>query len=144
MSFDYDRKSEYGKWALKKEKEEKKLRAKGVSEEAIKQLREMDKLMFNAERKYLRHTQVVKDDFWESFPDQSKKDVVDFSGLLDEIENEILYEIIKNSDEETQKIIELKYQGYVLREISSITKLSIDQIKRKIQKIRKIYKKAPK
>lgn len=73
MSFDYDRKLEYGKWLFRKEKEEKILREKGVSEEVIKQLREMDKVLFNAERKHMRHKEVAKDDFWESFPDQSKK-----------------------------------------------------------------------
>ena len=144
MNFDYDRKKEYKKWINKKEKEEQELRKKGVDEKDIRQLRDMDKLMFNEERRYFKHQEVVKDDFWLNLADNSQKDVVNFTELLDQIENEILYEIIKNSDNDTKRIIELKYQGYVLREISEITKLSVDQIRRKIQKIREIFKKTPK
>ena len=57
-----------------------------------------------------------------------------------EIKNEILYEIIKNLDDESKMIIELKYQGYFVWEIAKITKLSIDQINYKIKKIRKMFK----
>lgn len=142
MNFDYDRKKEYKKFVQKKEQEEKLLREKGVSEEHIKQLRDMDTLMFNEERKHLRHQEVVKEDFWATLPaPKSNKDIVNIADLLDELENEILLEIIKNSDKETQRIVELKYQGFVLREIAELTNLSIDQIKRRIQKIRIAFKK---
>lgn len=145
MNFDYDRKKEYKKFVQKKEQEEKLLREKGVSEEHIKQLRDMDTLMFNEERKHLRHQEVVMDDFWATLPaPKSNKEIVNIADLLDELENEILLEIIKNSDTETQRIVELKYQGFVLREIAELTNLSIDQIKRRIQKIRIIFKKSQK
>ena len=144
MNFDYDRKREYKKWIAKKDKEEKELRKRGVNEMHIMQLREMDKRMFNEERNYTRHQEVVVDDFWASIPDKSPKSIMDIAELLDEIENEILYEIIKNLDDETKKIVELKYQGYFVWEIAEITKLSIDQINYKIKKIREVFKKSQK
>lgn len=69
---------------------------------------------------------------------------MDIAELLDEIENEILYEIIKNLDDETKKIVELKYQRYFVWEIAEITKLSIDQINYRIKKIREVFKKSQK
>lgn len=144
MNFDYDRKREYKKWVTKKDNEEKELRKRGVNEMHIMQLREMDKRMFNEERNYIRHQEVVVDDFWSSIPDKSPKSIIDIAELLDEIENEILYEIIKNLDDETKKIVELKYQGYFVWEIAEITKLSIDQINYRIKKIREVFKKSQK
>lgn len=144
MNYDYDRKKNYKTWITKKDKEEIELRKRGVNEMHIMQLREMDKRMFNEERKHLRHQEVVKDDFWTSIPDKAPKSIMDIAELLDEIENEILYEIIKNLDDETKKIVELKYQGYFVWEIAEITKLSIDQINYRIKKIREVFKKSQK
>jgi len=104
----------------------------------------MDTILFNEERRHHRHQEIVKDDFWLSVPDKSQKTVVDIAGLLDEIENEILYDIIKNSDEDTKKIIELKYQGYFVWEIAKMTNLTIEQINYRIKKIRSIFKKLQK
>lgn len=60
--------------------------------------------MFIEERNYTRHQEVVVDDFWSSIPDKSPKSIIDIAELLDEIENEILYEIIKNLDDETKRL----------------------------------------
>ena len=136
MNFDYDYKTEYAKWKKKKDKKEKELRQKGVDEDVIMQLHQMD----NMERKYNRHKEVVKDDFWTSIPDKRNKAIVNISNLIDELENEILYEIIKNLDDETKKIVELKYQEYFVWEIAEITKLSIDQINYRIKKISELFK----
>lgn len=140
MNYNYDRKKSYKSWIIKKEKEENELRNKGVNETYIMLLREMDKRMFNEERKHHRHQEIVKDEFWTSLPDKSPKSVINIEEILDEIENEILYEIIKNLDDESKMIIELKFQGYFVWEIANITKLSIDQINYKIKKIRKMFK----
>lgn len=141
----YDRKYEYKKWIKQKEIEEKKLKEKGVNEQHINELRKLDLELFNANRRFTRKQIVLSDDFFDSIADTyNYKSIMTLSELLDELENEALYEIIKNSDLIMQRIIELKYQGYSVKEISSILALSVDSIYRKIKKIKKCYKNSQK
>ena len=58
--------------------------------------------------------------------------------MLDDIENEALYEYLKNSDEKILEIIMLKIQGYSIREISKITGLTTNQIYKRIKKLKKV------
>ena len=60
--------------------------------------------------------------------------------LLDDIENEALYEYLKHVDSEVIKIISLKLQGYSVKEISNIMGMSIDRIYNRIKKIKKVLK----
>ena len=66
-----------------------------------------------------------------------KKQYSSFKDLLDDIENEALYEHLKNTDEVILQIIMLKIQGYSIKEISKITGLTTHQIYKKIKKIKK-------
>lgn len=119
----------------------KKLKEKGVNEQHINELRKLDLELFNANRRFTRKQIVLSDDFFDSIADTyNYKSIMTLSELLDELENEALYEIIKNSDLIKQRIIELKYQGYPVKEISSILALSVDSIYRKIKKIKKVTK----
>ena len=122
---DYDFKEEFKRWILEKEKEENLLRNLGASEEIINELRIIDKKIFNSDRKFYRHERVSDSSAFAlisnyySFKDMSKLEVV-----LEEIENEILYDVISNTDEITFKIFELKFQGYSINEISDILNIS--------------------
>ena len=71
-------------------------------------------------------------------PIYDKKQYSSFKDLLDDIENEALYEHLKNSEEEILQIIMLKIQGYSIKEISQITGLTTHQIYKKIKKIKKV------
>lgn len=71
-------------------------------------------------------------------PIYDKKQYSSFKDLLDDIENEALYEHLKNSEEEILQIIMMKIQGYSIKEISQITGLTTHQIYKKIKKIKKV------
>ena len=71
-------------------------------------------------------------------PIYDKKQYSSFEDLLDDIENEALYEYLKNTEEEILQIIILKIQGYTIKEISQITGLTTHQIYKKIKKLKKV------
>lgn len=135
----YDFKQEYKKWITEKEKEENLLRKLGVSEETIQELRIIDKNIFNSNRNFYRHENVSNASFFQtqssnySFTDMSKLEAV-----LDNMENELIYEIVSNTDEVTYSIIELMYQGYNGKEISEILGISVYSILRRIKKLKKL------
>lgn len=132
----YDFKEEYKKWIFEKELEETLLRSLGVSEEKIQELRMIDKKIFNSNRNFYRHENVTSDGFFQtqsnnySFKDMSKLETV-----LDSIENELIYEIVSNTDEVTYSIIELMYQGYNGKAILGI---SVYSILKRIKKLKKL------
>ena len=135
----YDFRQEYKKWIIEKEKEEILLRELGVPEETIQELRMIDKKIFNSNRNFYRHENVASDGFFQtqsnnySFKDMSKLETV-----LDSMENELIYEIISNTDEITYAIIELMYQGYNGKEISEILGISVYSVLRRIKKFKKL------
>ena len=116
-----------------------------MNEHHINELRKLDLELFNANRRFTRKQIVLSDDFFDSIADTyNYKSIMTLSELLDELENEALYEIIKNSDFVMKRIIELKYQGYSVKEISSILGLSVDSIYRRIKKIKICYENSQK
>ena len=70
----YNRKKEYKKWIIKKEKEEKILREQGVTEEYLAKLRELDKEMFNQDRRFNKHNVITSDRFFISKADNKLKE----------------------------------------------------------------------
>lgn len=135
MSYNY--KNEYKKWFTWKEKEEELLKELKVPEKNIKELREYDYEQFKAERRYKTRHLLFDDNFFMNRPIYDKKQYSSFNDLLDDIENEALYEHLKNTDEVILQIIMLKIQGYSIKEISKITGLTTHQIYKKIKKIKK-------
>lgn len=135
----YDFKQEYKKWIIEKEKEENLLRELGVSEEIIQELRFTDKKIFNANRNFYRHENVSSDGFFQSqTSNYNFKDMSKLEAVLDNMENELIYEIVSNTDEVTYSIIELMYQGYNGKEISKILGISVYTILRRIKKLKKL------
>lgn len=67
-----------------------------------------------------------------------KKQYSTFTDLLNDIENEALYDYLKNTEEEILQILLLKIKGYSVKEISRITGLTTHQIYKKIKKIKKV------
>ncbi|WP_353956702.1 helix-turn-helix domain-containing protein [Allocoprobacillus halotolerans] len=60
--------------------------------------------------------------------------------VLDQLENETLFEYLKHADPIVSNIILLKQQGYNVREISQILGISMSSIYRKIKKVKKLLK----
>lgn len=135
MSYNY--KSEYKKWYSWKNKEEKMLKELNVPQSLIDELREYDYEQFKAERRYKTKHLLFDDNFFINRPTYDKKQYLSFRDFLDNIENEALYEYLKNTDEKILQIIMLKIQGYSIKEISNITGLTTHQIYKKIKKFKK-------
>ena len=132
MSYDY--KKEYNLWKQWKDNEEKILRKHNVDEKIISDLRKFDMAQFNAERSFKRHQNVTKDIFFITQPVYDKIEIKNIENILDQIENESLYEYLKRVDPMILKIIELKIIGYNINEISQMLDISVRSIYRKIKK----------
>ena len=139
MSYDY--KKEYNLWKQWKDNEEKILRKHNVDEKIISDLRKFDMAQFNAERSFKRHQNVTKDIFFITQPVYDKIEIKNIENILDQIENESLYEYLKRVDPMILKIIELKIVGYNINEISQMLDISVRSIYRKIKKVKNSLKK---
>ena len=139
MSYDY--KKEYNLWKQWKDNEEKILRKHNVDEKIISDLRKFDMEQFNAERSFKRHQNVTKDIFFITQPVYDKIEIKNIENILDQIENESLYEYLKRVDPMILKIIELKIIGYNINEISQMLDISVRSIYRKIKKVKNSLKK---
>lgn len=139
MSYDY--KKEYNLWKQWKDNEEKILRKHNVDEKIISDLRKFDMAQFNAERSFKRHQNVTKDIFFITRPVYDKIEIKNIENILDQIENESLYEYLKRVDPMILKIIELKIIGYNINEISQMLDISVRSIYRKIKKVKNSLKK---
>ena len=138
----YNNGRENRKWLRWKEAEEKLLRECGVDENVIEQIRIDDRAEFNSDRRYYSRKWEVGsclEDMAESGQDKEVNTVAD---LLDEIENENLYQVLVTVDGRTLKIVLLKMQGYSTKEIASLVHLTtgaiyarLDHLRKKIRKI---------
>lgn len=133
----YNYREEYKKWYAWKEKEEKILREHGVPQSKIDELREYDYDQFKAERRYRTHHLFFDENYFINRSAKDKKIFSSLDDILNSIENEALYEHLKNTDRIGLEIIRLKMLGYTVKEISQITGLTTHQIYKKIKKLRK-------
>ena len=139
MSYNHGR--EERKWLLWKEAEEKKLRELGVDDATIEQLRVEDRAMFNSDRRFYTHQQEAGTYLETLVEGESHTEVWTICDLLDEIENEKLYQILLTVDKRTLQIVLMKMHGYTVKEIAPIVCLSagavyarLDHLKKKLKK----------
>lgn len=140
----FNKTKEERKWKLWKEREEKMMRKAGMSEYAIKALRQMDWQDFNEERRYREHLAFDQRNFvYEKEQDHSPV-VINIQQLIDSVENEQLLHILLDTDKKTLQILLLKIWGFSIKEIS--TRIGIpektiytrmDRLRKKIKKIMK-------
>ena len=134
-------KAEY-KWKLWKEREEKILRDRGVTEDTIEAIRFYDRQAFNSDRRYyerVQETDTYLDTVAASTDQAELKTVQDF---LDRIENQELYHVLITVDRLTLQIVLMKIQGYSTHEIARYLKITekavyrhMDRLKEKVKKI---------
>ena len=135
----YDVKNEYKKWIKEKENEESQLKQLCTDENIILELRVIDKKILNSNRNFYRNEEVQSEEFFKTKTNNYNfRDMGKLESVLEELENELIYEILTNTDEVTYQIIELKYQGYEVNEISKILGISRYSILRKIKKLRNL------
>ena len=128
------------RWKQSKKEDEQILREEGASEETIQKLREYDWEMFKQERRFLeRQTPMAMHSGRERM---QREEIYDEKELLEAIDHEALYEVVKSLDSVSREILVLKLQQYNTAEIArklGITEKAVyrrmDRIKEKIKKI---------
>ena len=138
MSYNY--RKEYAKWKRWKEQEEKILKQMNMPKNKINELREFDWAQFNDERRFTRKQNITNDQYFALIPVNDKKEFKNINDILDSIEDEALYEYLKDEEPVLLTIILLKIQGFSIKEISKLINMPISTIYRKIEKIKKNFK----
>ena len=139
MGFNYA--NEAKKWNKWKDNEEKILRELEVDEEVIQQLRIYDWNAFKAGRRIRSRQNIFTDKFFITIPHFDKKEISNISDLLDEIENEAIFDYLTSSDKLTLTIILLKVKGYSTNEIATILNISCKAIYSRIYRLKENLKK---
>ncbi|MCH5352089.1 MAG: sigma-70 family RNA polymerase sigma factor [Acutalibacter sp.] len=139
MSYNHGR--EERKWRLWKEAEERTLRESGVDNATIEQLRIEDRAVFNSDRHFYTHQQEAGTYLETLVESEQHTELWTVCDLLNEIENDELYQILLTVDKRTLQIALLKMHGYTTKEIAPIVCLSagavyarLDQLKKKLKK----------
>ena len=138
MAYNHGR--EDRKWRIWKEAEEKVLRECGVDEAVIEQIRMEDRADFNSNRRFYRWTSDFGE-YLEGMADaeqQAEPNTV--ADLLDEIEDEKLYQALLTVDKHTLLILLLKMQGYSTREIAAVAGLTERAVYKRLERFRKKLK----
>ena len=137
MSYNY--RKEYAKWKRWKEQEEKILKQMNMPKNKINELREFDWAQFNDERRFTRKQNITNDQYFALIPVNDKKEFKNINDILDSIEDEALYEYLKDEEPVLLTVILLKIQGFSIKEISKVINIPISTIYRKIEKIKRNY-----
>lgn len=126
-------------WVEWKNNEEKQLRELGVDEDTIQQLHGYDWEAFKADRRYRERNSDI-----EQIPDcpaQELPEVVQsVTELMENIENERLYDVLKNADKETLQILVYKMEGYSSKEIAVLMGIPELAINSRMARMRKKLK----
>lgn len=138
MSYNY--RKEYAKWKRWKDQEERILKQMKMPKNKINELREFDWAQFNDERRFTRKQNITNDQYFALIPVNDKKEFKNINDILDSIEDEALYEYLKDEKPVLLTIILLKIQGFSIKEISKLINMPISTIYRKIEKIKKNFK----
>lgn len=138
MSYNY--RKEYAKWKRWKDQEERILRQMNMPKNKINELREFDWAQFNDERRFTRKQSITNDQYFSLIPVNDKKEFKNINDILDSVEDEALYEYLKDEEPVLLTVILLKIQGFSIKEISKLINMPISTIYRKIEKIKRNFK----
>ena len=137
----YNHGKEERKWLRWKLAEEKVLRACGMDERTIEQLRLWDRAMFNSDRRFyekLQDTGIYLDSVAGS---EVPAEIYTVEDLLNDIKNAELLKALLTVDKLTLQITLLKMNGYSTNEIAILVHLSTDAIYKRIAVLKKKLKK---
>ena len=136
----YNHGKEERKWRLWKEAEEKILRAYGVDENIIEEIRIYDRAEFNSDRRFYRRLNDMEEYIEKVADNGLNTEIKTVSALLDEVENEHLYAALLKVDKHTLEIVLLKMQGYSTKEIAAMLQLTEKAIYKRMDRLRKKLK----
>ena len=97
--------------------EEKILRECGVSENIIEEIRNYDRTEFNSNRRFYRRLNDIGEYIEDTAEQEHTKEVKTVIELLDEIENEELYQALITVNKHTLQIVLLKIQAILLKRL---------------------------
>ncbi len=118
-------------------KQERILRKCGVDEDTIEKIRIYDRADFNATRRFYRYLNDIGE-YLEGMADtEQQTEIHSVADLLNEIENENLYQTLLTVDKRTLQIVLLKMQGYSTKEIAPIVHLTTGAIYARLDHLRK-------
>lgn len=125
-----------------KKPRKKVLREHGVDEATIEQIRIDDRADFNSNRRFYHWTSDFGE-YLEGMADREQSaEVKTVEDLLDEIEDENLYQALLTVDRRTLQIVLLKMKGYSTKEIAPLVHLTtgaiyarLDHLRKKLRKI---------
>lgn len=138
MSYNYAK--EIKKWKQWKQEEEALLRLLGVDEELIVKLRDYDYQVFLEDRRIRSRQSATQDTFFLNIPYYDTHEIKSVHDLLDNIENEILFNQLSKTDPQTLNILLLKTLGYSIKEVSNIMNISERSIYNRIHRLKKNLK----
>lgn len=138
MSYNY--RKEYAKWKRWKEQEERILKQMNMPKNKINELREFDWAQFNDERRFTRKQNITNNQYFALIPVNDKKEFKNINDIFDSIEDEALYEYLKDEEPVLLTVILLKIQGFSIKEISKVINMPISTIYRKIEKIKRNFR----
>lgn len=136
----YNKASEEKKWKKWKQKEEQILKENGMTDDKILELRRYDWKDFNAERRF-KKWQLTNYNFINQVPfTELKLPIRDMSDVMDQIEDEHLYQVMIKAQIQELVILYLKMYGYKNKEIASIMNISESIVRKRLSNIRKKLK----
>lgn len=137
----YNHGKEERKWRIWKETEEKKMRGLGVGEDKIRELHTYDWEIFNSERRYYEKIQESGTYLETINASETLPEINTVEDLLDNIENQELYQLLHKVDRLTLQILLWKMDGYSSLEISEKCGLSVNAVNFRMWHLRKKLKK---
>lgn len=141
MDTSYNHGKEEGQWQRWKLAEEEVLRACGVDESAIEQLRIWDRTMFNSDRRFYEKLQDAGTYLDSVAESDTPSEIYTVADLLNDIENIELLKALLTVDRLTLYISVLKMNGYSTNEIAALVHLSTDAIYKRIAVLKRKLKK---
>ncbi len=139
MSYNHGKKER--KWQRWKLAEEKVLKACGMDESTIAQLRLWDRAMFNSDRRFYEKLQDTGTYLDCVAGNEAPAEIYTVEDLLNDIENAELLKSLLTVDRLTLQISLLKMNGYSTNEIAVLVHLSTDAIYKRIAALKKKLKK---
>ena len=137
----YNKAAEEKKWKNWKSNEEKQLRDLGVPETTILELHHFDWELFKAERRF-KQRQFTNFKFIDQYASKDMKlPINSIDDLLNQLDNQNLYELMKKVNHQTMEIIYLMICGFTVKEIALKLNLNEDTIRYRIRSVRKKLKK---
>ena len=137
----YNHGKEERRWKRWKLAEEKVLRACGMDENTIEQLRLWDRAMFNSDRRFYEKLQDTGTYLDSVAGSEAPTEIYTVEDLLNDIENAELLKALLTVDKLTLQITLLKMNGYSTNEIAVLVHLSTDAIYKRIAVLKKKLKK---